>query len=502
MKLTKENLYQKYIIENLTREQCAKHFNCGGRKINDCLVLWGIKKNNISENINIGQIKYEYMNLGLSPKEIALNHNCSRTTICRIIRKYNLRRNEEELALAKNRQKEHRSSSRTIYNFVPEELIQDIQNGITEEQLSLKYGCSESCINKFINKKQLSQYKNLEVINRNKQKKLEQTNLAKYGVKNVFQSNEIKRKIMGTNLEKYGVTIAIKNEAVKRKAVENKVVWVTPISKPEIELRNVISSFYDGEITRYHDGKYELDIYCPERKVGIEYNGNYWHSIKNKDKNYHYDKSKYFDEKGIRVIHIFEYEWNNERQRPILINIIQSALGINQEKIYARKCKIEVRKSAEMKDFFNKNNIQGFRGGKFAICLVYNDEVVMSYIMGSCFFGKGKYQWEVIRGATKLGVTVVGGASKIWNYFLREYQPDNCVYYIDYNYFNGSSLPYLGLQYLKSQVGFKNWWVNDNVVKNREPLRHKKIIEAYKSGECIPIYNAGTKVYVYEKEHE
>ena len=168
------------------------------------------------------------------------------------------------------------------------------------------------------------------------------------------------------------------------------------------------------------------------------------------------------------------------------------------EKVYARKCSIEVRPSASMKEFFNKNNIQGFRGGKFAICLVYNNEVIMAYMMGHCYFGKGKYQWEVIRGATKLGYTVVGGASKIWKYFIENYNPINCVYYIDYNYFNGNSLPYLGLTYLKSQPGFKNWWVKTNTVKNREPQRHKEIKELYKKGEVVPIYNAGTKVYVWE----
>ena len=125
----------------------------------------------------------------------------------------------------------------------------------------------------------------------------------------------------------------------------------------------------------------------------------------------------------------------------------------------------------------------------------------MAYMMGHCFFGKGKYEWEVIRGATKLGYNVVGGASKIWNYFLAEYNPTNCVYYIDYNYFNGNSLPYLGLTYIKSQAGFKNWWVKTNEVKNREPLRHKEIMRLQALGEVIPIYNAGTKVYVWENNN-
>lgn len=152
-----------------------------------------------------------------------------------------------------------------------------------------------------------------------------------------------------------------------------------------------------------------------------------------------------------------------------------------------------------MKDFFNKNNIQGFRGGSFAICLEYKNEIIMSYLIGKAFFGKGKYQYEIIRGATKLGYNVIGGASKIWNYFIKNYDPQSIVYYVDYNYFNGNSLPYLGLRYIKTQFSFKNWFVKENKIKNRDPMHHKDIKLLEKQGLVYPIFNAGTKVYVWEK---
>ena len=271
----------------------------------------------------------------------------------------------------------------------------------------------------------------------------------------------------------------------------------------EKEICEFVKSIYSNEIVE-NDRKIiypkELDIYIPDYNVAIEYNGTYWHSSLYKDKNYHYDKSKLCEEKGIRLIHIWEYEWENERQRPILENIILSACGKIQNKIYARNCKIEIRESKNMKQFFEENNIQGFRGGKFAICLIYNNEVVMSYIMGKAFFGKGKYEWEVIRGATKLGCSVIGGASKIWKYFKNNYNPQSCVYYVDYNYFNGQSIQYLdNFKFIKTQPSFKNWWRTENKIKNRDPLHHEKIKELEKEGLVIPIYNAGTKVYVWEK---
>lgn len=274
------------------------------------------------------------------------------------------------------------------------------------------------------------------------------------------------------------------------------------VSNAEKELYSFVSNTYDGEIqnnVRNIIPPYELDIYIPDKNVAIEFNGTYWHSSLYKDADYHYNKSSACEEKGIRLIHIWEYEWINERQRPILENIIKSALGVIEEKIPARKCNVVIKESSEMREFFDKNNIQGFRPGKFAICLEYNNEIVMSYMMGSAFFGKGKYEWEVIRGATKLGTTVVGGASKLWKYFIDNYEPKSCVYYIDYNYFNGNSVEKLGLKYVSSQSSYKNYWVEYNVIKNREPQRHKEIKELEKQGLVIPIYNAGTKVYLYER---
>ena len=155
-----------------------------------------------------------------------------------------------------------------------------------------------------------------------------------------------------------------------------------------------------------------------------------------------------------------------------------------------------------MKDFFNENNIQGFRPGKFAICLVDKEtkEAYMSYMFGHCYFGKGKYECEVIRGATKLGYTVVGGASKIWKYFINNYNYNNCVYYVDYNYFNGNSLPYLGLEYITTQPSFKNYFVKTHEVKNRSPKHHKEIKSLEKQNLVIPIYNAGSKVYVWNRD--
>ena len=281
------------------------------------------------------------------------------------------------------------------------------------------------------------------------------------------------------------------------------------VSNKEKDLRAFIESLGVSPLYNVRDviPPKELDIYIPEKNVAIEFNGNYWHGAEQKDKNYHYNKSKECEEKGVRLIHIFEYEWDNERQRPILENIIKHALGITEHEIYARKCTIEERPSASMREFFEANNIQGFRGGQKAVCLVYQGEVIMSYIVGKCFFHK-QPSYEIIRGATKLGYTIVGGASKLWRYIINKWNDLPILYYIDYNYFNGSSMGSLeGLRFVKVTPSFKNYWVKhwktgeENVIKNREPMYHKEVMRAQAEGMGWPIYNAGTKTYIYEPSH-
>lgn len=532
MEFNKENLYSEYIVQGKTIKECQEIFNCSYYKIKEALSKYNIKKKGSYDYLN-ERVKrtfgegYSLIKIAKNdPDKILICHtvcgksfwinknkisdrvgclNCFREskkeitneeftkyylmgyTSTEMKERFNINKSKfhhwaKKLGLTVPpdiKKQMHKkinmkgAEKHKKFHFDSNEVMALLEKGYSEKEISYLYGCTKSTVNKFVVENDMGLYKNINIRDQRASLKREETCLDKYGVSNPFQIEEVIRKILGSR---------------------------NFISKPELELKDYVQSIYDGEVTRANDGKYELDIYMPDKRVGIEYNGNYWHSLKNKSKTYHYDKSRHYEEKGIRVIHIWEYEWNNPRQRPILENIIKNALGINEYKIYARKCTIEVRESAKMRDFFDKNNIQGFRGGRFAICLVYENKVVMAYMFGHCYFGKGKYDWEVIRGATELGYTVVGGASKIWKYFLDTYKPRNCVYYIDYNYFNGNSLPNLGLTYITSQPSFKNWWVQENIVKNREPNRHKEIKQLYEEGKVIPIYNAGTKVYAWESE--
>lgn len=260
---------------------------------------------------------------------------------------------------------------------------------------------------------------------------------------------------------------------------------------------------------------YELDMYIPSKKVAIEYNGRFWHSVhqiaKNKNmsyaeaKKYHYLKSFWCEKAGIRLIHIWDYEWGDPCKQKVLKNIILGALGMLPERYFARKtiCKHYEQgcsRWAELNKFFAENNIQGNRGGSHVFTLEDKDgRILMAYKFGRPSGGKAKklYEYEMVRGASAPGVQVVGGASKLWKHFVDTLHPNSVVYYIDYNYFDGRSVEKLGGKFITSQPGVKNYWVATGEVKNREPARHKEVKEAVAKGECLELWNAGTKTYAF-----
>jgi len=90
------------------------------------------------------------------------------------------------------------------------------------------------------------------------------------------------------------------------------------VSKGESEVKKFIQSIYDGEIRKDRkilNGR-EIDIYLPDLKIGIEFNGLYWHSItENNDKKYHLSKYIQCKDKGILLIQIFEDEWKFYRKK-------------------------------------------------------------------------------------------------------------------------------------------------------------------------------------------
>lgn len=80
----------------------------------------------------------------------------------------------------------------------------------------------------------------------------------------------------------------------------------------EQDIENYISTFYNGECIRNSKSiipPLELDLYYPEKHIAIEFNGNYWHSDRFKENDYHYNKFRLCYDNHIILVSIFELFW-------------------------------------------------------------------------------------------------------------------------------------------------------------------------------------------------
>lgn len=184
-------------------------------------------------------------------------------------------------------------------------------------------------------------------------------------------------------------------------------------------------------------GGMELDIFIPSLRVGIECDGLRWHSDLYKAKDYHIKKSEECILRGIRPIHIFEDEW--KYKRPIVESVLRNVLGKTERKLYARKCEIRLVASKEKAVFLDNNHIQGNAKSSVSVGLSYNGELV--YIMS---FAKRGTSYELIRFCNKIRTVVVGGASKLFKWFLKTYEPKRIASYSDKRWSLGEIYPLLG----------------------------------------------------------
>ena len=211
--------------------------------------------------------------------------------------------------------------------------------------------------------------------------------------------------------------------------------------------------------------------------MAFEYNGLYWHSDVFKDRKYHINKTKSCYENDIKLIHIWEDEWINKED--IVMSRIKNLLG-GSKIIYARKCKIAEIDKKTSDQFLKDNHIQGSVISKNNIGLYYDDDLVSVMTFGSLRKNLGycskEGHHELLRFCNKLGTSVIGGASKILKYFIRNYKPVNIISYADISWSNGSLYKKLGFD----EIGITDpnyFWVKNGIRYNRFSFRKDILVK-------------------------
>lgn len=252
-------------------------------------------------------------------------------------------------------------------------------------------------------------------------------------------------------------------------------------------------------------GGKELDIYIPSYKLGIECNGVYWHSLKTKD--YHVEKYKSCKEKDIQLVTVWEDQILNNPEK--IESILLSKLGIYERRLYARKCSVHLVDSVHCREFLERYHLQGSVNSSIRLGLYYNDELISVMT-----FGKGrkclnsKDEWELYRYCCKSGIQVVGGASKLFKYFINNYHPNSVISFSSNDISDGSLYKVLGFEEVSHNIGY--WYIKNNIRYHRYNFTKQKLIkegydpdmtesEIMNSRGYYKIYDSGQTKWIYTR---
>ena len=374
--------------------------------------------------------------------------------------------------------------------------------------------------------------------------KIKETNILRYGVDNPTKSNIIINKlklslsknlmvkypnIINVDIDKNLLTMTCDNgknhefkihpktfQSRKSKNIMLCTICNNGVTSTE---ENIINKFikesYSNKIIendrKILEGK-ELDIYLPDLNLAFEFNGLYWHNEIYKNNNYHKIKTDLCLKKGIQLIHIYEDEWIYKQE--IVKSMILNKLNKTPNKIFARKCQIkEINDNKLIRNFLNENHIQGFVGSKLKIGLFYNSELVSLMTFGKLrkplnSKSKSNNEYEMLRFCNILNTNVVGGASKLFKYFINKYKPEQVISYASRSYSNGKLYEKIGfkLQHITKPNyyyiidGIKNYRFNfrkdilvkqgfDSTKSEHEIMLERKIYRIYDSGSLKFKYN-------------
>ena len=254
----------------------------------------------------------------------------------------------------------------------------------------------------------------------------------------------------------------------------------------------------------------ELDIFLPDYNLAIEYNGIYWHhdKIAHISKTYHRDKFIECEKKGIELFTIFSDSW--ESKKDIWKAKIKSKLQLSNEIIYARKTQIVELTSAETRYILDKNHVQGYTPSQHCYGLKHNNDIVAAMTFSTKRAGIGKDRgvdsFELVRFVTSC--SVVGGASRLLNHFIKIHNPKIIVSYSDNQYSQGKLYNILGFNLEKDNAaGYKYYdtvkkqmyhrfkFAKHNLVKNGFDAEMTEF-EIMNERSFLRIWDCGTRTWV------
>ncbi len=413
------------------------------------------------------KLKELFLEQNLTVKEIAKNYNLGTATINRLLKKYSIRKSEDQRREAISNTKQNKTEEeKALYS----KHISEARKG---------KGLGVAPWNKGTKGLQIPWNKGISTIGRPRTadslEKARQTCLEKYGVEWACQRQEARLK--GQN--------SAANIEFENLLVANNV---------EYEREFPISSFsYDFKVNNY---LIEIDPYATHNSTwGIRNNPP-------KSSNYHKQKSTLAAENNFHCVHIFDWD---ESQK--IIHMLMS-----KEQVGARNCEVREVSKEEAKEFINSYHLQNYAKDSIRLGLYYEGKLVSIMTFGKPRYNK-KYEYEIVRYCSSMNVT--GGSEKLFSYFMKTYTPTSVVSYCDTSKFSGSTYLKLGFTLLRHSRPSRHWYhpkthqhFTDNLVRQRGV--DQLLGTSYGKGTSnealllehgfVEIYDCGQATYVWKKE--
>ena len=513
----KNDLYELYIIQNNQKKDICEYFGISDTLLKKILREYDIRKPKI--DIPKDKLKELYIDKNWSRTDVANYFGVKESTITIYCRKYNIE--------YKTQEQKYQNCTKTVKEKY------GVENQFQRKEVKEK--AKETCLNKYgteyyqstdeyEQKVKLTKKLRYGYENYNNYKKMRETCLKKYniyvpsmkiGKREYYDLLDSKEKIIKfindnniVNIRHLAKVMNMKESYVQHKINEHELKYMFDYHKSymEKEIQDYIANYYPDSVNNYDiERNKELDVYIPSLNIGIEFDGNYWHSEEVKGKNAQLDKTLLCEKYGIFVYHIFEYEWVNYKEK--ILNQLNNLLGLNKNKIGARKCEIQQVNTKEKNKFLESNHLQGGDRCNIAYGLYYDNNLVSIMTFSKPRFNK-KYDWELSRFANKAGFNISGSASKLFNHFIKENKPSNILSYSDMAKTKG--LIYKTLGFNLDHISKPNYvWIKKNEYLTRYQCQKHLLIkkgfkgntekEIMENAGYYRLFDCGNKVWVWQK---
>ena len=452
-----ESTLKKLIEQGLTYEEVAEKT---GLKVNT--VANKARKLGLKKPVSrISQVSYRelfilYIKKGWSEDEIGELFGCSRATVGRRLHELGIDESMREYPTFTDAQ------VRYLY----------LEQGLRQTEVAKELGVPERLVKERINKlhiRRLSPWAHIT------DEMLREMYVKKgMNIPEIVKELQVPTSVVTSRIYRLNLTSErTPEEHVKsvNRSYQNSVTR----SKGETE----IEGMYPTEFINDHDViGWELDLWYPEKRVAIEYNGEYWHSTALKKPGKHIAKATICEDSGIHLINIFERFWKNKDMKAKILNILNNELA--PEKLREVKGVIREVESEEAQEFIRKNNVEKVISADWHIGTFSEEGTLLNMLS----LKDGGYTADIRRFTTKIGYR------EDYKDLIEYLKKDKNIYFInvtcDRSYYDGSLFIPLGFKII-GKVKPENEYVwGDKVISRttyrKNPEKYKKYYKVYDCG--------------------